>query len=285
MSGRWSGKTWIGPGAAYFVGDARDNDLHAHYALQIAIALQGTFLVKDDSGRQHCATGIIIPSNKRHCIRNDEDQAFEKLMLFIEPASDLGRVLNSHFLLDAECIVDIEPALVEQVIAAADDDEVGESLVRRVVSILTHEAWRYRPVDRRVAFALDYFDHHLSDIDSLAHVAERLSMTPRYLRKLFEREIGLSPQRYRLWCRVKTALTSVLMGESLTDAAASAGFTDSAHFSRTFRGMFGSPPSAVFDDGATVRRVAAPISDERAWRGASVTPIATAMSKRRTSAS
>ena len=39
MTGRWKGDVWMGSGAAYFVGDARDNDLHAHYVLQIAIAL------------------------------------------------------------------------------------------------------------------------------------------------------------------------------------------------------------------------------------------------------
>ena len=34
-------------------------------------------------------------------------------------------------------------------------------------------------------------------------------------------------------------------GSSLTDAAVEAGFADAAHFTRTFRGHFGIPPSAL----------------------------------------
>jgi AraC-like DNA-binding protein len=36
-------------------------------------------------------------------------------------------------------------------------------------------------------------------------------------------------------------------GETLTGAAAAAGFSDSAHLSRTFRRAFGLPPSALLN--------------------------------------
>jgi AraC-like DNA-binding protein len=37
----------------------------------------------------------------------------------------------------------------------------------------------------------------------------------------------------------------VLAGHSLTEAAYQGGFADAAHFSRTFRRMFGLPPSQL----------------------------------------
>lgn len=257
MTGRWKGDVWMGSGAAYFVGDARDNDLHAHYVLQIAIALGEPFFVTEDQGRTHLARGIVIPSGKRHCVRNGSEASAETMMLFVEPNSDMGRLLQAHYPLSEGEIVEIDEvrltALKARLETAAPGG--GEPLVREMMTVLTDGAWRHRGIDRRVAFALDYIENHLADSDSLEHVAQRLSLTSRYLRKLFEQEIGLSPQRYRQWCKLRTALGGVLQGESFTEAAATAGFTDSAHFSRTFRDMFGAPPSSIFGAGGSTRRM------------------------------
>jgi len=254
MSRRWSGNTWIGSGAAYFVGDVHDNDLHAHYVIQIAIATEGAVRVSDSHGQEHCADALIIPSTMPHCVRGTT-LATDTLLIFLEPASELGRTINAQYPWVAAEFV---PVPHDRVDAARrvfmDSSEIdGEPLVRALTAAVTGGAWRHRAVDRRVACALDYIDHHLTDADSLDHVAERLSVTSRYLRKLFERELGISPQRYRQWCKLRAALRCVLAGNSFTEAAATAGFTDSAHFSRTFRSMFGAPPSNVFDS-ALVRR-------------------------------
>jgi len=47
-----------------------------------------------------------------------------------------------------------------------------------------------------------------------------------------------------LWMRLRAALTEALATGSMTDAAYAAGFSDSAHFTRTCRTMFGLPPTA-----------------------------------------
>lgn len=256
MTGRWRGDVWIGPGAAYFVGDARDNDLHAHYVLQVAVALGEPFHVSEEYGTSRLTRGVAIPSGKRHCIRNGSETPAETLMLFLEPTSEVGRLVQTTYGLEHGEVVEIDDVHLDAVKGRLANAAPGggEPLVREMVDALTDGAWRYRGIDRRVAFALDYIEHHLQEQDSLDRVAERLSLTPRYLRKLFEHEIGLSPQRYRQWCKLRRALGDVMRGDSFTDAAANAGFTDSAHFSRTFRDTFGSPPSSIFDAGRGPQR-------------------------------
>jgi len=44
---------------------------------------------------------------------------------------------------------------------------------------------------------------------------------------------------------MRVAVTSVLSGMTLTQAAHEAGFSDTAHLSRTFMDMFGVNPSTV----------------------------------------
>lgn len=266
MAGRWKGDVWMGSGAAYFVGDARDNDLHSHYVLQVAVALAEPFFVTEDHGRTHLARGVVIPSGKRHCVRSPAPGPAETMMLFVEPNSEMGRLLQAHYPLSQGEIVQIDEVRVTALKARLETAAPGggEPLVREMLSALTDGAWRHRGIDRRVAFALDYIEHHLADTDSLEHVAQRLTVSPRYLRKLFEQEIGLSPQRYRQWCKLRSALGGVLQGASFTDAAANAGFTDSAHFSRTFRDMFGAPPSSIFGAGSLSRRTPLPLPPDTA---------------------
>lgn len=58
---------------------------------------------------------------------------------------------------------------------------------------------------------------------------------------LFVREVGLPFRTFLLWRRLMRAVEGMAAGRSLTAAAHEAGFSDSAHFSRAFRRMFGLP--------------------------------------------
>jgi AraC-like DNA-binding protein len=61
----------------------------------------------------------------------------------------------------------------------------------------------------------------------------------------FTESVGLPLRPYLRWLRVQRAAAAIAAGQPLAQAAASAGFSDAAHMSRTFRDMFGLPPSAL----------------------------------------
>jgi transcriptional regulator GlxA family with amidase domain len=76
----------------------------------------------------------------------------------------------------------------------------------------------------------------------LTELGKRAGLSPSRFLHLFKAETGV-PLRYRLWSRIGAAVGSIRRGMSLTDAAHAAGFASSAHFSSTFRDMFGMMPS------------------------------------------
>jgi AraC-like DNA-binding protein len=81
-------------------------------------------------------------------------------------------------------------------------------------------------------------------ITRVSEVSERYDIAPLALQRLFRQKIGVSPkwiiQRYR----VHEALERIHHGEAITWAALAAelGFTDQAHFARTFRQFVGTSP-------------------------------------------
>ena len=90
---------------------------------------------------------------------------------------------------------------------------------------------------------------HFSERDlSVAAVAARHSVTPRYIHKLFETE-GATFSEYVLACRLEFAhrlLTDLrLVGRSITSIAFDAGFSDLSHFNRMFRRRYNATPTEV----------------------------------------
>jgi AraC-like DNA-binding protein len=70
-------------------------------------------------------------------------------------------------------------------------------------------------------------------------------VSPTRVTHQFTSEIGIPVRRFVLWTRIKRAVEAHRTGRDLTAAAIEAGFSDAAHFSRTFRAMFGLSPSLV----------------------------------------
>jgi AraC-like DNA-binding protein len=76
-------------------------------------------------------------------------------------------------------------------------------------------------------------------------VADVAGVSVRRLRALVRSELGASLAMLRWWLRMRVVAHARARGNDLTRAAHAAGFADSAHFSRTFRRMFGFAPSRL----------------------------------------
>jgi len=80
---------------------------------------------------------------------------------------------------------------------------------------------------------------------TLEAAARIAGLSPSRARHLFVEQTGLPFRTYLLWLKIIRAVGLFSRGKSLTVAAHEAGFADSAHFSRTFKRMFGIPAAAL----------------------------------------
>lgn len=100
-------------------------------------------------------------------------------------------------------------------------------------------------IDSRVAKVVDKIKQNVDDNISVEDLASHVNLSVPRLVQIFKKQTGVPMRRYRLWHRLYVTAVCMGKGDSLTDAALTAGFTDSAHFSHTFKSMLGMTASTM----------------------------------------
>lgn len=241
----WEGASlWIVDAAQARIGETGRADFHSHHAIQISLALGGWFQL--DTQDAHIRSEVAaVAADTKHVINAEGLTG----IVFIEPESAAGRAITRRLFAERE-LVAVETETVgdfrERLAAASttQDDQQLVGLGRELVSALSAGVTvsetdpRIRKV---IAWAAKQIDQPISLSDALAVGG----LSASRLRHLFVEQTGLPFKTYLLWLRLTRAVEVVAGGASLTQAAHEAGFSDSAHFSRTFRRMFGVPAAAL----------------------------------------
>ncbi|MBJ6764395.1 helix-turn-helix transcriptional regulator [Myxococcaceae bacterium JPH2] len=96
--------------------------------------------------------------------------------------------------------------------------------------------------DGRIARLLDTLED--SEPRSLVELARGLRLSPGHVSELFHARVGISLRRWLLWRRLLRSLPLFRAGH-LADTAASAGFADQAHLTRTCVRLAGYSPRSL----------------------------------------
>jgi AraC family transcriptional regulator len=236
------GSLWIG-----LAGEATSR--HAHHAVQIALPFpHGRVQFQDPAGNWTSYTAALVPAHQFHAF---EARAQLVAQIFVEPESRDGRNLQRRY--HNEAIVALQSVTLEHEIAelaaayeARASDTALIALAGVVIATLSGSIPGPMPrTDERIARAIELVREKLGDAIPLGKMAAAVHLSPDRFRHLFVKETGVSFRAYLLWQRLERALAAYVAGETLTDAAHTGGFADSAHFSRTFRRMFGIAPGSV----------------------------------------
>ena len=126
-------------------------------------------------------------------------------------------------------------------------DAGSTRLVRRLHRILTgSDLFNKRKRDARVQAACRFINRFYQDSIELSDLAARAYLSESRFRHLFKQETGLSIRQFILNTRAVEAVRLILQGNSITSSAHEAGFSDTAHLSRTFKGMYGLSLSSLY---------------------------------------
>ena len=204
----WQGQLWLGTDHCLISGYAGQTGSHSHYPHQVLIARTGEVEAIID-GKAERGPLLLIESGQDHAILTGEQSL---LSLYAEPLA-------------------FELPMLREVCAGCRAE------AEHLIAALSHLP--RRALQPRLAKAVRRIRQLDADALPAAELASAAALSLSQLERLFSGELGVSVRRLVLWQRLRLALQLALSGHSLTSAAATAGFADSAHLSRTIRRHFG----------------------------------------------
>lgn len=215
-----------------YVGPLIATARHAHHAAQIIVAPDGLDIEDGAGGRMRAGAAVIPPR-----LPHRHGECAHAALLFLDGDHRASRELSRHA--EPRC----ETWRRDTLDVGLPRDPARETARALVTAILAavelHRPPEPRhPAARRMCAYLDG-----SGRADLAHLSREAGLSPRQMRHAFARDVGLPMRAYLRWKRLHRAVAAVEAGASLSAAAASAGFADSAHLSRVFREQFGMTPS------------------------------------------
>ncbi|WP_281559157.1 AraC family transcriptional regulator [Thalassomonas sp. RHCl1] len=230
---------WIEAGIVIIYGASLDAAAHSHHAMQIVWP-------KTDSlcklNHMSITELVVIDSQVEHQL-----QMPEGWILLVEPKSTLGQALSDQ--LAGEPYQTFHSSFSATMNAPAQSKDLIEFLTPLFQALaLSQQVFpinKSTVTDKRIQRLVAELDLCLhGDCIKPAHwraaeVASQLALSESRFLHLFRQELGIAWRPYLLWRRMMCAIRAILNNASATEAAHLAGFSDSAHLSRTFRNNFG----------------------------------------------
>ena len=246
----WSGKVLLWEEHGLFYGAAGTAELHESPAIKVCISLEGSFGLrssKTDKWTDH--TGAIIAAGHLHAI---EGRGNGMAMLLLAPEGELGQLLAGDGIttIPAPVLKNILPLL-----GLFTDPEItgdkGNGVYREIIKKIAGEG-SAGAIDPRVAQSIEWIRAGREQGILVGEIAAEVDLSESRFSHLFTEHVRVPVSRYLLWLRLRDALHLRSKGGKLTDTAYEAGFSDSAHLTRTFRTSLGITPSALVRDSSIV---------------------------------
>lgn len=219
---------------------------HSHHAIQITLGLEGEIRFRSGEDEWRGMRGAIVMPDVTHSFDGMNSLV---TMLFVEPESGEGRWLRQSLRGPVTIVPD---ARMEKIVPPLRQfqesplEALGTAeLIQHTVANLCAGAPPSRTLDPRITRAIEYMREAETPRLRLEDVADTVFLSPSRFAHLFSENVGLPFRRYLLWRKLNRAMLAIGRGRSLTTAAQEGGFADSAHLTRTFYQMFGTPPSVM----------------------------------------
>lgn len=219
------------------IGDVKNLIEHRHYAIQIIVSKENIMINNDTY-----STCVIIGSNVPHFINNKANCA----SLFINPFSKLGMYLSSTIC--NKGISNFKSKVLEEFICNQSKHDIS------LLSILFKEEFYHlsntcSKLDERVELVISFLKENVDKSITIEDITVLCHMSESRLMHLFKNETGTSIMRYNTWLRLMAASKFVFESRThITNGAYKYGFSDHAHFSRTFKKSFGINFKKILND-------------------------------------
>lgn len=225
------------------------------HTVTLLVALdQPGFILGHTEGQQQRYQAALVA---RQTSRSLDASQTRLLSLNFDPQSyeyhALGRFLGDK----AVRSVILKPgALSAENMAQIGSGQLDPSHLFRLTTELPKAIVGYEPtainLDMRAIHIAQKVKKELPLTSTISELAADVGLSADRLSHLFSDKLGIPIKSYILWSRMRRAVGLIAQGEPLVSVAYDAGFSDSAHLTRTIKQFFGLTPSFIVK-GITVK--------------------------------
>lgn len=203
---------------------------HAHFSIEVAFALSGSLHISTVNHEYPDIQAAIIGSNVLHTFSCLDGEC---QLYFIDPTATIVEQLMKDYPIESNNLVVLDPIEAEKFKEKSN-----------FIACETHPLFfPTKNRDERIQKCLDWIEANITEEGiNITMLSEKLFLSESRLAHLFKEQMGISIHQYILWKKIGTAVNKSLEGYSLTECAHFSGFTDSSHFNKTFKKMFGVNP-------------------------------------------
>ncbi|WP_246838713.1 helix-turn-helix transcriptional regulator [Leptospira stimsonii] len=227
--------------------NAMQTDFHVHYAATLAITLERPILIETEHGKEEYRVAMVGPNTYHRTV----SPGVEMIALLIDPETyEYGSI--SDFVktgevkpLDIEVFLPLMERLRDLYNGILNNEEAWDLHLDLLQSVFPFRRLE-KNIDERIRKIAYKIRTELPDSIRMKEIGKDFSISEDRLIRLFKENLGIPLRRYLLWVRILSTVKLLKEGKNLTEAAHAAGFSDSAHFTRTFKENFGFVPSLFF---------------------------------------
>ncbi|MBA4407785.1 hypothetical protein C0389_10955 [bacterium] len=243
-------------GKFLYIGNSIITNIHEHHALQIAISEEKPFMMRIANGKWKIFRSLIINSDQPHeCVLQNGRVYF----LSLDPESISAKRIKEKFLVGTnfssipqDLLTPYIKMIQEQFSHKINCTKISKA-TDNFINTLVDSSVNIKQVDDRISAVIGVLKNALDSKIKLKHLAEKVFLSETRLVHLFKEQTGIPIRKYLLWQRINIAVKEISAGKNFTNAAHTAGFFDSPHFSKTFKRMFGISPTAFLKNNQSIQ--------------------------------
>ncbi|RFA27349.1 AraC family transcriptional regulator [Alkalilimnicola ehrlichii] len=232
---------------------------HTQWSLGAITEGESTFRYRDDEYAIRAGTLVLINPDWVHACNPVDNQPWAYSMLYVDTAwlttlryeagliqeprwQDIPTAVLSdaawfaRYCRLAVCLTESGRDLLEKQTEAV---EFLTALMQELAGQSTQPPPRAPGVLQDLAA---YLDRHAAEEISLDDLCSRSGYSAGHLIRAFRQHFGFTPHKYLINRRIQLGQQELKRGKPIAEAALTAGFTDQAHFQRTFKRLVAATP-------------------------------------------
>ncbi|GBF38092.1 helix-turn-helix domain-containing protein [Leptospira johnsonii] len=243
---------YIWPDKVLYSGKHFETESHKHFLAQSIVGVHGPIHVELENSKVS-SDFVFIPGNTTHrIIEGPKNNGDNLILLYTDPHSKISAALEAEYNQpENRTNRNIIEKLKEYGGREFDPLSLDNFLSGFHRSKIKFEIPK---IDPRIILTLELLKNwDFEKTPDLKTFAEKTKLSPGRFTHLFSESLGIPFKRFVLWTKLTKAVLALKAGKNLTEVCHESGFSDSAHFSRTFMDMFGVNPSKFLTDSRSVQ--------------------------------